>query len=38
MDYYKIAIEDILIVYDDLSLELGKIRFRANGSDGGIMV
>lgn len=35
MDYYKIAIEDILIVYDDLSLELGKIRFRANGSDGG---
>ena len=35
MDYYKIAIEDILIVYDDLSLELGRIRFRANGSDGG---
>lgn len=35
MDYYKIPIEDIIIVYDDLSLELGKIRFRANGSDGG---
>lgn len=35
MDYYKIPVEDILIVYDDLSLELGKIRFRANGSDGG---
>lgn len=35
MDYYKIATEDILIVYDDLSLNLGKIRFRANGSDGG---
>lgn len=35
MDYYKIQIEDILIIYDDLSLELGKIRFRANGSDGG---
>lgn len=35
MDYYKIPIEDILIVYDDLSLELGKIRFRTNGSDGG---
>lgn len=35
MDYYKIQVEDILIVYDDLSLELGKIRFRANGSDGG---
>lgn len=34
-DYYKIMIEDILIVYDDISLPLGKIRFRANGSDGG---
>ena len=35
IDYYKISIEDILIVFDDLSLELGKIRFRPNGSDGG---
>ena len=35
MDYYKIALEDVLIVYDDLSLEVGKIRFRPNGSDGG---
>lgn len=35
MDYYKIDIKDILIVYDDISLDLGRIRFRANGSDGG---
>ena len=35
MDYYKIPIQNVLIVYDDLSLELGKIRFRPNGSDGG---
>lgn len=35
MDYYKINVEDVLIVYDDLSLELGKIRFRPDGSDGG---
>ena len=35
IDYYKIDIKDILIVYDDLSLDLGKIRFRAAGSDGG---
>ena len=35
MDYYKIEPENILIVYDDLSLELGKIRFRPSGSDGG---
>jgi len=34
-DYYKIDVKDILIVFDDLSLELGKIRFRPNGSDGG---
>lgn len=34
-DYYKIDVKDILIVFDDLSLELGKIRFRSNGSDGG---
>lgn len=35
IDYYKIEIKDILVIYDDLSLDLGKIRFRANGSDGG---
>ena len=34
-DYYKISIEDIIVVYDDLALPIGKIRFRANGSDGG---
>lgn len=35
MNYYKIPIDDIIIVYDDLSLEIGRMRFRANGSDGG---
>lgn len=35
MSYYKIAVEDLLVVFDDLSIELGKIRFRPNGSDGG---
>ncbi len=35
MNYYKLEVSDILIVYDDLSLELGKMRFRPNGSDGG---
>lgn len=35
IDYYKIDSKDMIIVYDDLSLELGKIRFRASGSDGG---
>ena len=35
MDYYKVDIENTLVVYDDLSLDFGKIRFRASGSDGG---
>lgn len=35
MDYYKIEVKDILVIYDDISLDLGRIRFRANGSDGG---
>ncbi len=35
VDYYKIDIKDILVIFDDLSLDIGKIRFRQNGSDGG---
>lgn len=35
MDYYKINIKDLLIIYDDIALDLGRIRYRANGSDGG---
>ncbi|MBU1291117.1 aminoacyl-tRNA hydrolase, partial [bacterium] len=32
---YKIPLQDLLIVYDDLNLELGKIRIRKRGSAGG---
>jgi PTH1 family peptidyl-tRNA hydrolase len=35
MGYFKIKREDILVIYDDISLSLGKIRIRENGSDGG---
>ena len=35
MDYYKIDVKDLLILYDDIALDLGRMRFRANGSDGG---
>jgi len=35
IDYYKISPDNLIVVYDDLSLNLGKIRFRASGSDGG---
>lgn len=34
-NYYKINYEDILVIYDDLDLETGKIRIRPNGSSGG---
>lgn len=35
MNFYKISKEDVLIIYDDIAMPLGKIRFRAKGSDGG---
>ncbi len=35
MDYYKIDIEDFLILYDDLDLPVGKLRLRMKGSAGG---
>ncbi len=35
MNYFKVAVEDIVVVYDDLDLPVGKIRLRAKGSPGG---
>jgi len=35
MNFYKIEVKDILVIYDDISLDLGSLRFRSNGSDGG---
>ena len=34
MHKYKIALSDLLVVYDDLDLEKGALRFRAAGSSG----
>ena len=34
-NFYKININDLFLVYDDIALDLGKIRFRSKGSDGG---
>ena len=34
MNYYKIGPEDIVIVYDDIDIVLGKIRIRPDGSPG----
>jgi PTH1 family peptidyl-tRNA hydrolase len=35
MDYYKIDIEDFVVLYDDLDLPVGKLRLRMKGSAGG---
>ena len=34
-DFYKVEVSDLLLVCDDFNLELGTIRLRAGGSDGG---
>ncbi|AST93983.1 aminoacyl-tRNA hydrolase [Sutcliffiella sp. NC1] len=35
LDYYKVEIEDIYVIYDDLDLPVGKLRLRQKGSAGG---
>ena len=35
MDFYKLSAQDLLVIYDDLDLPVGKIRLRAQGSAGG---
>jgi len=35
MKYYKIPKSKLLIISDDINLPVGKLRFRAKGSDGG---
>jgi len=35
MRFYKLDLADLLVVCDDLSLPLGKLRIRGGGSDGG---
>lgn len=35
VSYFKIPTEDIIVIYDDLDLEPGKIRLRLSGSSGG---
>ena len=35
MQFYKIPKENIIVIFDDTSLDAGKIRIRPKGSDGG---
>jgi len=35
LSFYKIEKKDIIVIYDDISMEFGKVRFREQGSAGG---
>lgn len=35
MKYYKIDVSDLYVIYDDMDLEVGRIRIREKGSAGG---
>ncbi len=34
-EFYKIKPENIIVIFDDISLDIGKLRIRRKGSDGG---
>ncbi|MDR2568569.1 MAG: aminoacyl-tRNA hydrolase [Mycoplasmataceae bacterium] len=35
MDYFKIPVEDLLVIYDDIDTDVGKFRLRVSGTPGG---
>jgi peptidyl-tRNA hydrolase, PTH1 family len=35
LNWYKIEISDLIVVHDDIDLNLGRIRFKPDGNDGG---
>lgn len=35
MNFYKIPIENVIVIYDDISLDVGKMRIRRKGTHGG---
>lgn len=35
MNFFKIDIDDVLVIYDDLDMPVGKLRLRKSGSAGG---
>lgn len=34
LSYYDVSTEDLLVIYDDIDIEIGQIRFRPHGSSG----
>lgn len=35
MQFYKLKPENVIVIFDDISLDVGKMRIRQKGSDGG---
>lgn len=35
VNFYKVPIKNIFVIYDDIDMELGKFRIKSGGSDGG---
>src|SRR5262249_16839773 len=35
LDFYRIGVEELLVVYDELDLDVGVLRLRRGGSSGG---
>ena len=36
LDYYdSLTTDDLIVIYDDIDIDLGKIKFKAQGTDGG---
>lgn len=35
VDFYKLTNEDVIVIYDDISLDVGRLRIREKGSAGG---
>ena len=35
INFYKISNEEVIVIYDDMSLEVGRLRIREQGSHGG---
>lgn len=35
MDFYKVSNEELIVIYDDISLDVGQLRIRKKGSAGG---
>lgn len=35
VDFYKIDVQDILVIYDDMDFEVGKFKLKPSGSSGG---